>query len=46
MRGQPLDVIAEPEPTRSWSVSCLTDLTRPDGFIITQPISGVCCPDC
>jgi hypothetical protein len=39
-RGVPLNIAHEFESVRSWSVSCLTDLTRPEGFLITSPISG------
>lgn len=41
MRGQPVDVAAEFDAVRSWSVSCLTDLSHTNGFLITQPVSGI-----
>ena len=38
--GRRLEVVGDFEAVRSYSVSCLTDLTHPNGFVLTQPIQG------
>jgi len=35
-----VEIAAAFEQMRSYSVSCLTDLTSPNGFLTTNPISG------
>lgn len=39
-RGRPIEIPEDFEHVRSYSVSCLTDLTLSSGFYITPPIAG------
>jgi len=39
-RGRPVEVVRNVDSVRSWSVTCITNLRNPRGFVLSQPISG------